>query len=841
MNIDTYFQSYAGSFWQWEDNMEVIAIPGGSSIAYSNYLGDLLEKLAPQGLPPFGSLLLAIIATNPNGSASIDHVYSLMCASIKTSDDVTLSKAISFLKLLAKVPNEYKQSKKRILLLQALFLGCHNGISSKNSAAICEAYKNKHFENTAQLSEFSRSAFNDDFKTISLLSSKFDTVEAIVESIAGLPDPKQFEIEFQEEPGDQETLSTDFLDELIKNTKTFTTGSLVRWLWSGLNIPVHSVLPSQQPLGGISDLTNSGDLDKLLISEFAHDDLTFLSRLANHEALYIQRETPPAHNDLHRIILIDASLKNWGSPKAIAFAIMLAIARHPKTDIPCQAFVLGSNDYHPVAIETIQDIIDALQIFGVGLHAAESLIAFFKDYPANQSREVFFITESSTLKQGSLLKVMNDYNKALNYVVLTDAEGNVDVYKKHKHSKRHLQHIKLPLDNLWKKQVQEKNTKIQEGFVCSYPLLLRSPGHTKAIRSAPDGEIFMLSDERALLRFFDKHDERHTKGWDLVYENLPFKTSTFEIGISENGSYIALLFNTAVRKILLLNLSTGDKDEISFDQWKSTAWASFIFDSGKFLHLNSKGLWSIDLQGKVAMEEIYDREKFIRRDKELVELIKKYGYGAAIFKNVHSVFINGSGELVFNIHSLRMNSQSSQVKLVPAIDLAQKISAHKNDDNEFKFPNGSSVQLNRNGMIVLKGVNEFTDWIYIPTSLDTPLGITTALEFTGNEYYLKEPLFKLILIAPGSSKIEVVKAAKDFTQLSLSDCKTFVDNSPATLKGTYTMDHAQKIKTGLEKAGATIDIKATNEHVNTVSKIGLSDFYKKHIETFISTIQNHGT
>ena len=85
----------------------------------------------------------------------------------------------------------------------------------------------------------------------------------------------------------------DYIDELIDNPKTFHSGSLVRRIWSGLNIPFQSVLPSKQPLGGISDLTNKGDFDKLLISEFANDDLVFLSRIANNEALYIQREIPP--------------------------------------------------------------------------------------------------------------------------------------------------------------------------------------------------------------------------------------------------------------------------------------------------------------------------------------------------------------------------------------------------------------------------------------------------------------------------------------------------------------------------------------------------------------------
>lgn len=821
--------------------MEVIAIPGGNSIAYSNYLGDILEKLSPQGLPPFGSLLLAIIATNPNGGTSIDHVYSLVSSRLKTTDDVTLAKAIAFLKLLSEVPNEYKQSQKRILLLQALFERSHNGASSKRSVSICAAYKNRNFENTSPKSGFSTATYNDDFKAISLLSARFDTVQAIIDSIAGLPDPKQYELEFQEEPNEHGSPGIDLIDELINNSKTFTTGSLVRWLWGGLNIPVHSVLPSQQPLGGISDLTNKGDYDKLLISEFAHDDLTFLSRLANQEALYVQRETPPSHNDLQRIILIDASLKNWGSPKAIAFAIMLAIARHPKTDIPCLAFVLGTDNYVPVSIENIDTIIDALQIFGVSLHAAKSLTAFFKDYPDNKNQEVFFITESSTPKNGSLSKVLNEYNNSIHYLVLTDEEGNVDVFKKHQHSKRHLQHIKLPLDNLWKTNRRNKEDEIREDLATSYPILFRTPGNSKSVVSAPDGEIFMLSGERTLLRFFNKSAERHTKGWDLVYESLPFTTSIFEIGLSGEGHHIALLFNTAVRQILLLNLSTREKKIVAFDQWKSTSWTSFIFEAGKFLHTNSRGSWSIDVIGNVAIEANVNSNKFTQRDKELADLVQKYSYSPPVFKNIQRVFINGAGELVFNIHTLRVNVQHSHIKLVPAKNLESKISASKKDNNEFKFSNGSSVQVNRNGMFILKSVSKDHPEIYIPTSLDASLGVSTVDEFSGNEYYLKESMCEVIIIAPGSSKFNVIKAIKDLTQLSLADCKGSVDNSPSSLKGMYTPDQAHKIKASLETLGATIEIKTLDGRKDVARKLDLADFYKKHIDTFISTIQNYGS
>ena len=63
------------------------------------------------------------------------------------------------------------------------------------------------------------------------------------------------------------------------------------------------------------------------------------------------------------------------------------------------------------------------------------------DHSSDTNHEVFFITEPSTFKQSRLLKVMNEHHAAINYVVHTDADGNVDVFKKHQKSRKHIQHM----------------------------------------------------------------------------------------------------------------------------------------------------------------------------------------------------------------------------------------------------------------------------------------------------------------------------------------------------------------------------------------------------------------
>lgn len=845
-----YFQSYESYFWQWEDDGEVIAIPRESTIVYKDFVGDIIEKLSPQGLPPFGSLLLALIATNPNGAASLDTVYDIVSKALKTTDDANLRSAIDFLKLLTGLPGAYKQGKRRIMLFQVLFEGCHNILSMRSSAGIYAQFKDgiQDFEKISRKISLDRSVIDNDFRTIGLLRHKFNSTDAIIEKIAAVPDLQQYEITFEDAPViDDEPAPLGLIDELINNQKTFAVGSLVRWLWGGLNIPVHSTLPSQQPLGGISDLTNKGDLDKLLISEFANDDLFFLSRLANNEALYLHREIPPANNHLQRFVLIDASLKNWGTPKAVAFAVMLAIAKHPKTDIACAAFVLGSDNYYPVSVENIDTIIDALQIVEGALHAANSLAAFLKAHATDRNKEIFFITEPSTLRQPFLLKVMNEYHQHIHYQVLTDADGNVDVYRRYRNSKKHVQHIRLPLEDLWKKRPSTaaaptpRSTPGQRELLVDYPILTKRAWNAKRIVAAPDGEIFLLNNEKAVLRLFDKPVGYYNRGWDLVCQNLPFKTDIFEVGFSDQGQYVILLFNTANREIFLLNLSTGENQTFVFNDWKSTTWPWFIFDSGRFLHHSDNKCWGISLHG-IREEKIMDTsdllQKFFRRANAINETAQKYAQGNGIFKNVNKVFINPLGELVFNIHAVLFVDTGKYIKFAPASSQTAKILAKVSDDHVFTFDDGSTVEINRSGFFILRSSDSSIEDIYIPSMLDSALGLATPNVFAGNDYFYKGGICEVILKDAGKNRLAAAKVIKESMEFSLQECKYFVDQGgPVTLKASFAKQKAEDFRTAMNEVGADVEIRQAG---TTAQKIMPREFFDKYLRRYIDTIINHG-
>ncbi|MFP4288677.1 MAG: 50S ribosomal protein L7/L12 [Bacteroidales bacterium] len=67
--------------------------------------------------------------------------------------------------------------------------------------------------------------------------------------------------------------------------------------------------------------------------------------------------------------------------------------------------------------------------------------------------------------------------------------------------------------------------------------------------------------------------------------------------------------------------------------------------------------------------------------------------------------------------------------------------------------------------------------------------------------------FDVILKAPGSSKLAVVKLVKELTSLGLKEAKELVDSSPKPVKEQVTKDEAESLKKQLEEAGAEVEIK----------------------------------
>ena len=67
--------------------------------------------------------------------------------------------------------------------------------------------------------------------------------------------------------------------------------------------------------------------------------------------------------------------------------------------------------------------------------------------------------------------------------------------------------------------------------------------------------------------------------------------------------------------------------------------------------------------------------------------------------------------------------------------------------------------------------------------------------------------FDVMLESAGQAKINVIKAVRAITSLGLKEAKELVDSAPKAVKEGIAKAEAEEIKTQLEEAGATVELK----------------------------------
>ena len=67
--------------------------------------------------------------------------------------------------------------------------------------------------------------------------------------------------------------------------------------------------------------------------------------------------------------------------------------------------------------------------------------------------------------------------------------------------------------------------------------------------------------------------------------------------------------------------------------------------------------------------------------------------------------------------------------------------------------------------------------------------------------------FDVVLASAGDKKIQVIKVVRTITELGLKEAKDLVEGAPKPIKEGVAKAEAEEIKTKLEEAGATVELK----------------------------------
>ena len=71
----------------------------------------------------------------------------------------------------------------------------------------------------------------------------------------------------------------------------------------------------------------------------------------------------------------------------------------------------------------------------------------------------------------------------------------------------------------------------------------------------------------------------------------------------------------------------------------------------------------------------------------------------------------------------------------------------------------------------------------------------------------EQTAFDVVLTGAGDKKIQVIKVVRAATGLGLKEAKALVDEAPKPVKEGVEREEADKLKTELEEAGASVEVK----------------------------------
>jgi large subunit ribosomal protein L7/L12 len=71
----------------------------------------------------------------------------------------------------------------------------------------------------------------------------------------------------------------------------------------------------------------------------------------------------------------------------------------------------------------------------------------------------------------------------------------------------------------------------------------------------------------------------------------------------------------------------------------------------------------------------------------------------------------------------------------------------------------------------------------------------------------EQTAFDVVLTATGDKKIQVIKVVRALTGLGLKEAKDLVDGAPNAVKEGVTREEADSVKSQLEEAGASVEVK----------------------------------
>jgi hypothetical protein len=461
--IRNYFSPPADSYWQWQEQGRVVAWSDGITICYREQLRSILNRLAAQGLPPLGSILLLMAACRDNwaeedrGAFLVQHLGEPLAEEFRE----LAADVVAGLDAIHSVGREYNGEP---LQIEPIAAWIFDGVAGRYTSGVSEQLA-QHF--SQGLSDEDRLP-----RRISPLEAMHD-LGCLRQRLGGF-DPQSVDLFRKTGLDDIPQAATleppppasarDLINTLQDDPDLGAVARLAQLLLAAVHLPRAISDPDELPIGGVSDIVNRGPLDRLLLSELAHDDLTLSVRVAMNEALFLRRESPPRTPPRGRRVLLDAGIRTWGVPRVFVSAVGLALAAQSDEKLHVSTFSAAGGDAEPVDFTTQDGLTRHLATLDHRLHPAESLLALSPlsprgrgaggegaDSPADiEEHDLVLVTTDDTLADRDFQRELHAAGPLALYIATVNRDGHFQLVQKSFRGSKLLRQAKFDLGDVLK-------------------------------------------------------------------------------------------------------------------------------------------------------------------------------------------------------------------------------------------------------------------------------------------------------------------------------------------------------------------------------------------------------
>jgi MoxR-vWA-beta-propeller ternary system domain bpX0/MoxR-vWA-beta-propeller ternary system domain bpX1 len=739
-----YFNAPKGYFWRWSEKAEIVEWSDGMTIAYRDELMSILRGVTFSCEPKrFGAVLLVLAACRDDWKATARHtiLYRLVKVIVQNRGNEYevvndgIKDVFAFLDRINALHQNFRVGQGKILLLRQLFAGEINSFKPNVlTDYIDEMASGRLDAQLVGLREHSPEHLKADLAPLFRLSNQYPDVESLELKLEtgfdALPEPIEIS-----EPDEPEALN--LLDELANDTQTAGLAQLTQSLMAALNVPIHTHGASDLPVGGVSDITNRGNFDKLLLSELAQDDALLTARLVNNEALYLRRETPPSNPDRQRIILLDTTIKMWGMSRPFALSSALALSENKKNVSEVNVFALKGMTFDPLSISSKKGVLEALNHLAPALHCGGALEVFMRKMPKNEAVDFVFISDADAMSHPNFKIIFNQQKHLLRFLIVVNRVGELQFFEFIKGQSKLLSTSKFDLEEMlfptkktiksgvFDKAISDLKQEEMPAFLYHEPTPLYFPAvnmtlnQTNHLFVATVGIIVVTETQRVL---FFKNREKGAKEILMFIEK-----GTYCIGNHDFGEFCILVYRNDgnLLKLYRLNVDRLVVEKIDFsNQIKNIE--QIVFESKSFYIRTDSEDYKLSI---LNTAKLYKQARARVFDKTIPSFSLSYNRklvnrGHSFLQRLKHIYINQKGCISFENYYIDLDEQNEIMLLENSrLPTIMKISHHEKqflmEDFELKalpsnqqikfykvtWQNGNVAMLDSRGFLHLKNAN----------------------------------------------------------------------------------------------------------------------------------------